>query len=127
MYVVEHYRHAVTGSLGQADVPRYNSFKYLRAEEATEVGGNLLRERSAVVIHGEKDAFDREGWVDRPTEAHQSVEKLSDTFQCQELALDRDEDGIRGGQRVEREQVERRCAVNEDVVVLCENTRNDGF
>jgi|HubBroStandDraft_5_1064220.scaffolds.fasta_scaffold02076_2 hypothetical protein len=121
MYVVEHDGHAVAGRFCQADIARNDGFKDLRAEKAAEIGGNLLGKRGAVVVHREKDAFDREGRIDGASEAHQGVEEFGDAFECQELALDRNEDGIGGGQGVDSEKVERRRAVDEDVVVLGED------
>ena len=60
MYVVEHDGHAVAGSFGQADIARNYGFKDLRAEEAAQIGGYLLGERRAVVVHREQNAFDGE-------------------------------------------------------------------
>jgi hypothetical protein len=74
MYVVEHYRHSVARGLGKTDIARYDGFKDLSAEEAAEIGCDLLRQRGAVVVHREKNAFDCQRWIDRTAQAHQGVE-----------------------------------------------------
>ena len=58
MYVVEHYWLSVAWGFGQANISRNDGFEDLRAEEAAKVGGDLFRERGAVVVHREQDAFD---------------------------------------------------------------------
>jgi hypothetical protein len=97
MYVVEHDGHAMAGGLGQADIARNDGFEYLRTEEAAEIGGDLLGERGAVVIHGEKDAFDGELGVDSATKAHERIKKFGYALESQVFALDRHQDGIAGG------------------------------
>jgi hypothetical protein len=42
MYVVEHYGHAVTWGLSEPDITRNDGFKDLSAEEAAEIGCDLL-------------------------------------------------------------------------------------
>jgi hypothetical protein len=121
MYVVEHDGHAVAGSLCQTDIARDHCFKDLCAEEAAQIGGNLLGKRGAVVVHRQQDAFDREGRINRSAKAHQSVEELGDAFQRQELALNGYEDGVGGGQGVDSQKIKRWGAIDEDVVVLGEN------
>ena len=80
MYVVEHYRHPVAGSLSQSNVPRYNTFKDLGAKEASKVGGHLLRQSSSVVVHRKKDTFNDQRGINCPAEAHQRIKKLGDTL-----------------------------------------------
>jgi len=89
MYVVEHYRQPVARRLGEANISGNNGFKDLSAEKTAQIGGDLLGKRGSIVVHGEKDAFDREGWVDGTTEAHQSVQKFGDAFESEILALNR--------------------------------------
>ena len=76
MYVVEHHRLSVTRRFCQTDVTRDNRFEHLRSKETFQVGSNLFRESSSVVIHSEENAFDGEGWINSAAEAHQGVEKL---------------------------------------------------
>jgi len=50
----------MAGRLCQAYIPRNDRLEHLCPEKAAEVGGHLLRERGAIVIHCEKDALDGE-------------------------------------------------------------------
>jgi len=106
MYVVEYHWHAVARGFSQADISGNHAFKDLGSEETAEVCGYLLRKRRPVVVHREKNSFDRKLRVDRPAEAHERVEKLGDTFERQVLALDRDEDGIARCESVEGQEIE---------------------
>src|ERR1035438_4821669 len=49
---------AEAGGLGQSDAAGDNGLEDLILEEFPEVGGYLAGEVSAVVVHGEEDAFD---------------------------------------------------------------------
>jgi hypothetical protein len=65
MNVVEHYGHSVARRFGKANISRYHGLEYLTAEEASQVGSDLLRESGAVIVHCQQDALDGEGRVDR--------------------------------------------------------------
>jgi hypothetical protein len=118
MYVVEHHRHAVAWSLGKADIPRNYAFKYLGPEEASEIGRHLLRKGCAVIVHRQKNPFDRKGWIDRAAKARERVEKFRDALERQELALNRHKDRVACGQRVHGEDIERWWAINDNELVF---------
>jgi len=118
MNVVEKYGHAVTWSFREADVPGNHGFKDLGTEEAPEIGGDLLGKSRPVVVHREKDTFNREGWINGSAQTHERVEKFGDTFESQVFALDRHKDRIAGGECIYRKEIERRRAINQDVFVL---------
>src|ERR1700722_16928053 len=127
MYVVEHDGHAMARSFSQANVTRNDSFEDLGAEETAEIGGDLLGKRRPVLIHREQDAFD--GWlrVDGSAKAHERIEKLGDAFEGQVLALNGHQNGVTGGEGVNGEQIKRRSAINQDVVVFGKNAGHDRF
>ena len=52
MYVVEDYWLSVAWRLRQPHISWDYRLKYLSAKEAAQVGGDLLRESCAVVVHG---------------------------------------------------------------------------
>ncbi len=91
MNVVEEYRFSVARSLGQADVAGNDRGEDLGAEEASKIGGYLAGKDCTVVIHGEEDSFNREGWVECSADAHQGVEELGDSFEREVLTLDGNE------------------------------------
>jgi len=106
MNVVEYHRHSVAWRFSQADIPRNDAVKDLRTEEASQVGSNLLRECRAVVVHREQDAFDRERGVDCTAKACQGVEQFRNPLEGQELALNWNQNGVAGGQRIHGENIE---------------------
>ncbi len=126
MYVVEHYWHAVAWRFCQAYISRNDGFEDLCTEKAAKIGGYLLRECGAVVVHREENAFDGERRIDGAAEAHQRVEKLGYAFEGQILALNRDQDGIAGCESIQSEKIERWRAIDQDVVVACLDACNEG-
>src|SRR5579859_1654669 len=71
--VVENNRLAEARGFCQPDVARNNALKDLRPKESTQVAGDLARERRAVVVHSEQDAFDFEVRIQRAPDAHQGI------------------------------------------------------
>jgi hypothetical protein len=58
MYVIEYNGHPVAGGFGKSHIPGYNARKYLRSEEAPQIGGDLFGKSCSVVVHRKKDTFD---------------------------------------------------------------------
>src|ERR1700722_1902519 len=81
MNVVKDDGLAETRGLSQPNILRNQRLEDLRAEKAAQVGGDLTRERSSLVVHREKDAFDLELWIERPANTHERIEQLRDAFQ----------------------------------------------
>ena len=59
--------------------------------------------------------MDRQAGIQRASHLFDPGQKLRQTFEGEEFALQRDDDGVCGGERVDREQVERRRAVDQDI------------
>ena len=74
---------------------------------------HLPREVRARVEHGQHDAEDRQPRVHVPHHQLNRLPKLNQPFQRQVLRLQRDHHPVGGGQRVERQQAQRRRAVNQ--------------
>ena len=70
--------------------------KDLIAEELFEIVGDLTREVGAVVKHRQKDAGDFERVFEGLPNAADGIHQLRDTLESKELALDGNEDGVRG-------------------------------
>src|SRR5579859_6169070 len=68
--VVENYRLSMTRGFREADVSGNHCGEHLRAEETPKICGDLLRQRRAVVIHGEQNALDSERGINRAAQAH---------------------------------------------------------
>jgi len=127
MYVVEYDWFSVAGCLREAYVPRNHRSEYLRAEEAPEVGGDLLGERGTIVIHSEQDALDGKCRVNRAAKAHQCVEQFGDALHGVILALNRHDDRVAGRERVNGKEIEGWRAIDENVVVVLANGLNEVF
>ena len=112
--VIERHGFAVTGCLRQTDVAGDGGLKELIAEEAPQVVADLLGEVGAVVKHGEQHAFQREYRVETTGDAVQRGHELGDAFEGEVLGLHGDEQGIGRDQCVERQQVQRGRAVEQD-------------
>src|SRR6185437_1529375 len=69
-YVVEYDRFSMTWGFRKADIPRDHGGEHLSAEEAPKIGRDLFRERSAVIVHGQENAFNGERGISRATEPH---------------------------------------------------------
>ena len=72
----------------------------------------------ALVVHRREDALNLHFRVQVLTDHRQRVLELDEPAERQILALDWNDDPVRGDERVDRQQPERRRRVDEDVVVL---------
>ena len=77
---------------------------------------DLLPEVRALVVHRHQHAGDVERRVERGADAPQRGDEIGEPFEREVLAVERNQHGIGGDERVEREQAERRRRVDEDEV-----------
>ena len=82
-----------------------------------DIGGQV---RSGVV-HGQDDPLDRQRWIEVVPNEIQSRGQLRKAFESVVLALRRDQDRIRRGERIHGQQTERWGAIEKDVVKSVEN------
>ena len=87
------------------------------AEVAADLGRDLGGEVGAGVVHRQDDPLDREIRVQVVADEIDGRDELAQALEGVVLALDRDEDGVGGGERVHGQEPERGRAVEEDVVV----------
>jgi hypothetical protein len=80
--------------------------------------GHLRRQPGAGVVHGEDDAKDVEARVEHAAHQAERVAELGEAFESVVLALDRDQDGVGGGEAVHREEPKRGRAVEQDEIVF---------
>src|ERR1700689_2876550 len=76
MNVVEQNWLPMAGRFRQPDVPGDDGLEYLCAEKASEVCGHLAGERSAVVIHRQRNALDGQIWIQGSADSHQRVQQF---------------------------------------------------
>src|ERR1039457_3466113 len=108
---------AETGRFGQANAAGDDGAEDLVLEELAQVGGHLAGEVGPVVVHGEEDAFDGEGVLEAFANPVDGVHEFRYSFQGEEFALDGDQDGMGGDQRIEGEQVESWGAIDQNEAV----------
>ena len=105
-------------SFSQSDTPGYHSLEDFVAEELPQIGGNLAGQIRPIVKHREQYPLDFQRVVEGLADAIDRVQQLGDALECEKFALDRDQHRIRCHKRVQRQQVERRRTVDQDVFVL---------
>lgn len=115
--VVEHNRFPEAGGFGESNVAGDDRLEDFRAEVFAGVGDDLAGEIEASVVHGEEDAIEGQVRIYALLNAVNGVEELGKAFQRIIFALDRDKDGVRGGEHVDGEESERGRAVDEDEVI----------
>jgi hypothetical protein len=120
-HVVQHDRLPEARGLREPDVPGHDGLEDLRAEVLACVGRDLLGEVEPVVVHREEHTVDGQSGVDAPLDQVDGVEELRDALERVVLALERDQQGVGGRHHVERDQAERRRAVDEHEVVVPED------
>ena len=79
---------------------------------------DLLPEVRALVEHRQQHALDVERRIERGADAAHRADEIGEPFEREVFAVQRNQHGVGGDQRVERQQAERRRAVDEDVVVV---------
>src|ERR1700722_15431400 len=101
MNVVEVDWFAMTRRFGQANVPWNDGLKDLRAEEAPQVRGDLLGKRSALVVHRQHDALDRQRGIQGSSDPHESVQQFGNSLERQVFALNGHQYGVGRAERIQ--------------------------
>ena len=112
------HRHAVARRLAEPDVARDDGAKHFLLEELADVGRDLLPEIRPLVEHRQQHAFDVERRIERRAHAAHRADEIGEPFEREVLAVQRNQHGVGGDERVQRQQAERRRTVDEDVVEL---------
>src|ERR1039457_1799338 len=122
--IVAQDRFAEAGGFRQADAAGDHGPEDLVMEEFLQVRGHLTGEIRTVVEHRQQDALNEERMMEGFADPIDGVHQFGDTFQRKELALDGYQDRVRGNQRVEREQIQRRRTIDEDIPVFVPDLRD---
>src|SRR4029077_1706143 len=102
----------------QANISRDDVLEHLRSEVFSRVFGDLSREIETRVVHREQNTIDTEFFVGTVLNAVHRVQQLRQAFECVVLALKRNEESIGCHEHVDRDETERRRAIDDDVVVV---------
>ncbi len=87
----------------------------LGAKERANVLRDLPRKRCPLIVHGQHHALDLQARIERGLDLLDVLFQLRDTLESEELALHRHQHRVRRDHRVERQQIERRRAIDEDI------------
>ena len=103
--------------LGQADGPGDDHVIHEVAEEPLDLFDDLARQLGPWIEHGHDDPRQPQVRIDVLLDQAHVPQELPQPLERVVLALDRNDELLRGGERVDRQQAERRRAVEEDEVI----------
>ena len=93
----------MAGRLGEANVSRYDGFKYLGAEMAFELARDLLRKRHAGIEHHPQQSEYGQLAIEVPMHFTHGVDEIGQSLEGVVLALHRDHHEAGRTEAVERE------------------------
>ena len=100
MRVITDNRLAVAWRFGEPDISGNNRLKNLQAVKVAKVCGDGRRQIGPLVVHREKQAFDHQTGIVKPSDSSERVEQLGDAFERVVFTLNRNQQRLRGGKRV---------------------------
>src|SRR6202034_291230 len=116
--IIKRYGFAIARGFSQTDVTGDRRLEQLRPKKLAQVFRDLLGQIRTLVIHGENHTLDVERRVECGLDAPQRGEQFRDALQGEILGLHGDEQPVGGYERVQRKQIERRRAIQNNEVVL---------
>ena len=78
--------------------------EHLRLKELPDVTRDELAQIRSFVVHRQQDTFDVELWIQRPTHTTHGADQIGQAFECEVLAMQRNDHRIGSDQRIEREK-----------------------
>jgi len=102
--IVDQSREPVAWRFRQPHVPRHDRVEHRSAETGSDVLRNRLRQIVAAVEHGQRNAEDRQFRIEGRADPLDRLEQLAEPFEGKELALERNQQVLRGDQRVDSQQ-----------------------
>lgn len=98
----------MTGRLADAHRSRDHRLQDAVAEVVTDLVGDVVGQAGPAVEHGQEDGRDLQVGVEVELDQFHVLQELTESLQRVVLALDGDEDLLRGHERVDREQPQAR-------------------
>ncbi|MCY1295774.1 hypothetical protein D9M70_451310 [compost metagenome] len=99
----------------------------LVAKMGPDITDDLLGEIVARVEHRQHDTLYIQRRIHRSANLIHSFQQLAETFQREELALQRHQHGMRCGHGIHRQEIERRRAIDEHIGVLHRRRADQSF
>ena len=115
--IVDQGRQAVAGCFRKADIARDRRFEDEPAKTGTDIIGHLIGEAVTPIEHGQGHADDSELGIEALLHPLDRRQQLAEAFERKEFALQRHQERIGRSERIQREQSERRRAIDEADVV----------
>src|SRR5579883_263069 len=115
--VIEQNRPAMARGLTQTDVTGNDRFEELLSEESLQVVHDLPRQIRAVIEHGQNHSFDFEIRMTLAPDLLDGLHQFRNALESEVLTLNRNQNTVRGNQRIYSQDVERWRAIDEDVVI----------
>ena len=113
--IIDQHRLAVGRGFRHPHIARDNGVVDLAAHELAHVGDDLIGQVVARIVHGQHDAVDGEAGIERVAHLLHRLDQLRKSFQGEELALQRHQDGVGGRHRVDGQEIERRRAIHQHI------------
>ena len=114
---MEHNRLTVARRLREPDIARNHRVEDLAGEVTMDLVANLLRHARPAVEHRQHDTLNTESRIEALANELHGPEQVRQTFQCVELALERNEHTVRGHQSINSEQTQLRRTIDQDITV----------
>src|SRR6266540_1166962 len=118
------YRNAIARRFGETDIARDHRTVEFVTEVLLQIGRHVERERIARIVHRAQQSLDFEPLIQVRAHAADGLDQIGQAFECVILALHRNQHAIRGAQAIEREQRQRRGAVQEDEIIIVGDFRD---
>src|SRR2546428_4872589 len=112
------YRNAIARRFGETDIARDHCTVEFVTEVLLQIGRHVERERVARVVHRAQQSLDFELRIQMRTHAADGLDQIGQALERVILALHRNQNAVRGAQTVEREQRQRRRAIQENEIVI---------
>ena len=100
--VIENGGESVAGRFRKFHVALDDHAEHEFLEMALHLVIDLTGEVEAAVIHRQQETFNFKGGVGFPFDNADGVEKFGNAFQCKIFALNRNDDGVRCGKRIDQ-------------------------
>ena len=108
----------MTWRFAKSNVARNDRGQNLIAEKPLEVGHYLVGKIGAIVVHREQNTLDFEMGIAGLADLLTRLQQFRNAFEGEIFSLDGNNDAVGRDQGVYRKDVERRRAIDEDVVIV---------
>ena len=116
--IIQDGRDSMAGCLAQFYITLDDGLEYQFLKMAFHLVINLICQTQARVEHGQQESFYFKRRIQLRLDNPYGIQQFADSFQCEILALHRNNDRIGRGQGIDGNQPQRRRTVYQDVVVL---------